>query len=140
MELREQDFKYVMQDLSHVYIGCRFSFEQAGEAYDLPSKFKAAIYRIVIDEFPLEDMIGEHLIDLSKKSRTYIMYKQLEVKIKVCFATKKVDKKGNEREEYESKIYSIDEIIDDDRLKNPEEDYVIQEMSFSKRKLMALAV
>ena len=140
MELRENDFKYVIQDFSHVYIGARMTYEEVGEDYDTPSKVKSAIYRFVLDEYDLEEPICKHLIELPQKSKTYLMYKQLDVKIKVGFFEKKMDKKGVEREEYVSRMYSIKELVEDSALKENLESYIIQEISFSKRKLMSLAV
>lgn len=140
MELRENDFKYVIQDFSHVYIGARLTFEELGEQYDTPSRLKETIYRSIMGEVELTDRICEHMLELDKKSRTYLMYSQLKAQIKVCFFKKQLDKNGVEQEAYESKNYTIDELMADSFLKEHKEAYVIQEFSFSKRKLMSLAV
>lgn len=140
IQLRENDFKYVMQDISHVYIGGRISYEDLGEQYDTPSKLKSAIYRIVIDETDLSMSVGEHLLLLQPNTKSFLMYKQLAVKIKIGFLEKKVDKKGIEREEYVSRIYSVEQLVEDNFLHEHKDEYVIQEVSFGKRKLMSLAV
>jgi len=140
MELRENDFYYVMQDTSHIYVGARITYFDLGEHHDTPLKLRSAIYRVIINEFSLEDRVSDHLLDLTPSTKTYMIYDQLAVKIKVCFFQKKVDKKGRECEEYISKTYSIKELTEDAFLKEYPESYVIQELSFSKRKLLMLAI
>lgn len=140
IQLRENDFKYVMQDISHVYIGARITYEELGEEYDTPSRLKSAIYRCIIDEVSLDTQVGEHLLMLEPKTKSYLVYHQLAVQIKVGFLEKKTDKKGNEREEYVSRVYTIDELMKEEYFKQFPDEYVIQEISFSKRKLMSLAV
>lgn len=140
IQLRENDFKYVMQDLSHIYIGARTSYEEIGEQYDTPSRLKSAIYRVVIDEVPLTTTVGEHLLTLAPKTKTYLMYKQLSAKVKIAFMEQKVDKKGIKREEYVSRVYAFEELAKDNFLRDYEGEFLIQEVSFNKRRLMSLAV
>lgn len=140
IQLRENDFKYVMQDLSHIYIGARMSYEEIGEQYDTPSRLKSAIYRVVIDEVSLTMTVGEHLMKLMPDTKTYIMYSQLGAKVKVAFMEQKADKKGIKREEYVSRIYTFKELADDNFLRDYEGEFLIQEVTFNKRRLMSLAV
>lgn len=140
IQLRENDFKYVMQDLSHIYIGGRMSYEEVGEQYDTPSRLKSAIYRVVIDEAELTTPVGEHLLTLTPNTKTYLMYKQLAAKIKVAFMEQKVDKKGIKREEYVSRVYAFEELANDNFLRDYEGEFLVQEIIFSKRRLMSLAV
>ena len=140
IQLRENDFKYVIQDISHVYIGVRMNYEEVGEHYDTPARLKSAIYRCIMEETPLDTLICDHLPAIEKGSKSYYVYHQLGAKIKVGFFVKKVDKKGREREEYVGKKYSFDDFIQEKKLHDPENHYIIQEISFSKRKLMSLAI
>lgn len=140
IEFRENDFKYVMQDIGHIYIGARMTYEEVGEHHDTPSKVKSAIYRCIMDETDLETTIGEHLFRIQHKSKSYYVYQQLAVKIKMAFLEKKLDKKGMEREEYVIKTYSIDDFVSENFLVDCPYEYFVQEISFSKRKLMSLAV
>jgi hypothetical protein len=140
IELRENDFKYVLQDISHIYIGARMNYEEVGEHYDTPARLKSAIYRVIIDDVDLETPICEHLLKLEPKTKSYLVYQQLAVKIKIGFLNQKTDNKGVKREEYVTKIYTIQQLAEDNFLREHPNEYVIQELSFHKRKLMSLAV
>lgn len=140
MEFRETDFKYVMQDISKVYIGARLTYRELGDQYDTPSKIKSVIYRVVIDEVDLDTMICEHLLTLDPKSRTYMMYEQMNATFKVLTRQEKLDKKGVLKEEYITKMYSLPELMGDVSLREENSSSVIQEICIKKRKLMGLAL
>ncbi|MBE5869818.1 MAG: hypothetical protein E7294_00940 [Lachnospiraceae bacterium] len=140
IKLRENDFKYVIQDISHVYIGARMNYEEVGEHYDTPARLKSAIYRCIMEETPIETLICDHLLAIKKGSKSYYVYHQLGAKIKVGYFVKKVDKKGREQEEYISRKYSFDDFMEEQSLWEKDNDYIIQEIYFSKRKLMSLAI
>lgn len=140
MEFRENDFKYVMQDISKIYIGARLTYKELGDHYDTPSKIKSVIYRVVIDELDLDTMLCEHLLNLDPKSRTYMMYEQMKATFKILFLQQKTDKKGNVKEEYVTKMYSLEELVSDEKLHGEDTSFVLQEICVSKRRLMGLAL
>lgn len=141
MEFREQDFKYIVQSFSDVYMGARLTYEEAAEHEDMPGKLKSAVYRMIYNsDVNREETIGEHLLRLNEKDMGYLFYTQLKIKIKVLFPKIVVDKKGVEKEKAVEKIYSIKEFVQDEALKKEKDSFVIQEISFSKLYLGALSV
>lgn len=48
--MADQDFKYVIQDLTNVYIGARYTYEEMLEDDNVPHKLKEVIVRILLTE------------------------------------------------------------------------------------------
>lgn len=141
MEFREQDFKYLIQSFSDVYIGARLTYEEAAEHVDMPGKLKTAIYRMVYgNEISKEESIGEHLLRVQEKDMGYLFYSQLKIKIKVLFLQKVVDKKGIEKEKVCEKVYSMEQFVHDEQLREQKDSFVIQEIFFKKLHLSALSL
>lgn len=143
MEFREQDFKYVMQNFSNVYIGARCTYEEAAEHMDMPSRLKTAIYRMIYGgEITREETIASHLLRLTKQDMGYLFYSQLKLQIKVLVIEKVTDKKGMEKETACEKIYSIEQFVEDGRLKEQvqKDKVIVQEMFFKKLHLTGLSV
>lgn len=143
MEFREQDFKYVMQNFSNVYIGARCTYEEAAEHMDMPGRLKTAIYRMVYSgEITREETIASHLLRLEKKDMGYLFYSQLKLQVKVLFLKRVMDKKGVEKETACEKIYSIEQFVEDEQLKEQEQKdkMVVQEIFFKKLHLAGLSV
>lgn len=141
MELREQDFKYVMQNFSNVYIGARCTYEEAAEHMDMPSRLKTAIYRMVYGgEVSKQEMLSTHLLRLKEQDLAYLFYSQLKVQIKVLFIKTITDKKGVEKETTCEKLYTIEQFVHEEQLKEQNDQFIIQEISFKKIHLAALSV
>ena len=67
-------------------------------------------------------------------------FSQLRIRIKVTALLQKQDKKGNLKEVYETKDYSLDEFLKQEEIKENPEQYLIQEICFKKRHLMMMHV
>lgn len=140
IELNENDYKYVIQDFSNIYIGARFSYGELAENDDAPGRFKDAVYRVFFKEVQPDVTIGEHLMGLKAGSACYLAYSQLRIKIKVTCLTKGKDKKGALKETYTTKDYSLDEFLKEECIRENPEQYLIQEIYFKKRHLMMMHV
>jgi hypothetical protein len=140
MELGEQDYKYVIQDFSNIYVGARFSYAELAESDDTPGRFKDAIYRVFYKEISPDISIGEHLLQLQDTSMCYLAYSQLRIQIKVTKLVQREDKKGNFKEEYETKDYTLDAFLKEEAIRENPDNYLIQEICFKKRYLMMMHV
>lgn len=139
-DLNENDYKYVIQDFSSYYIGARLSYGELAENENTPGRFKDAVYRIFLKETDPAMTIGEHLISLEETSMCCLAFSQLRIRIKVTALIQKPDKKGNLKEVYETKDYSLDEFLKQKEIKENPEQYLIQEICFKKRHLMMMHV
>ncbi|MBP3459004.1 MAG: hypothetical protein J6K58_07330 [Lachnospiraceae bacterium] len=140
IQLNENDYKYVIQDFSNYYIGARFSYKELAENDNTPGRFKDALYRVFYKETDQNMTIGEHLLQLDDSSMCYLAFSQLRIRIKVTALIQKADKKGNLKETYETKDYSLDDFLKEKENWEDPQQYLIQEISFKKRHLMMMHV
>ncbi|MBR1693349.1 MAG: hypothetical protein IJ711_11345 [Lachnospiraceae bacterium] len=139
MEVAQQDFKYVIQDFSHVYFGGRCTYEELAEADDAPLQLKRVIRRVIKREVPLETVVEEHLLTLTEDSDSFLLYEQLKASIEVVFA-RWAEQKGKQEPEYESRTYTIRELLQDETLHAAQRDFLIREIHFKKLKLLSISV
>lgn len=138
MELREEDYKYAIQDFSNVYLGARMTYQDLADYDGVPSKIKDAVYRIFFKEVSPDVTVGEHFMQLKEDSLSFMAYQQMRVSIKVISLVLKTDKKGKTKETYDIKDYSLQDFMSDEEIHNHPDQFLIQEISFKKRNMMLL--
>lgn len=138
MELREEDYKYAIQDFSNVYLGARMTYQDLADYDGVPSKIKDAVYRIFFKEVSPDVTVAEHFMQLKEDSLSFMAYQQMRVSIKVISLVLKTDKKGKTKETYDIKDYSLQDFMSDEEIHNHPDQFLIQEISFKKRNMMLL--
>lgn len=133
----DKDFKYVLQDTSHLYLGARMSFQEMLDWEDVPFKMKSIINKYFMEAGNEADGFATALARLDTKSFTYQVCKQLRLKVKAGVYVSKVNRKGEETRKYVSKVYALDEYLSLIR-KTPE--VVTEEISVSKLALLAFSL
>lgn len=48
--MADQDFKYIIQDLTNIYLGARSTYEELMEDENVPHKLKEIIVRVMLTE------------------------------------------------------------------------------------------
>lgn len=133
-----EDYKYCMQDVSTVYVGSKYTFEELLEDENIPFKLKLVLERYVCPDYDPEDTLETHLYYLEEKSFIVKIYRQLKARVKVNLLVDKKSlftKKGSHRE-YTTKTIPVEELV---RLSVEEKErvgLVVQELSVSKLALM----
>lgn len=136
----ENDFKFVMQNFSDVFLGLRMTYPELADHEDTPQKLKTAIYMYIIPEAGEDVRVCDHILVMNEKSKAYDVFARLKGKFKVMLPVEITDRKGKTRVEYREKILTVKELVSDSELKaqiNP--DYIL-EYKFSKLHLGSLAV
>lgn len=136
----ENDFKFVMQNFSDVFIGLRMTYSELGDAEDTPQKLKTAIYMYIMAEAGGDIRICDHLLTIDEKSKTYDVFARLKGKFKVMIPVQITDRKGNVRTEYRENILTIQQLVGDEELKKQINPDYMMEFRFSKLHLGSLAV
>lgn len=94
----ENDFKYVIQDISSTQIGSRFTYEDILMNERVPYKFQSIINIYILremkhenpeNEFPEKTEIGRHVLSIKPGSLIYNTYKRLKLKVRFCFPNNK---------------------------------------------------
>lgn len=143
-----EDYKYGMQDLSHIYVGCKYTFEELLEAEDVMFKFRMIVKRDILPEADLEDTLETHLYYLTPDSFLVKIYRQLKAKVKVNVIEEKkalfgggAGKTGSGKagaKRYVTRMLTVEELVQIPPSQKEREGYVIQELSISKLALAAL--
>lgn len=136
----ENDFKFVMQNFSDIFIGLRQTYGELADAEDTPQKLKTAIYMYIMAEAGENIRICDHILTIDEECKTYDVFSRLKGKFKVMVPVEITDRKGKTRTEYREKNLTIKELVEDAELKmqiNPE---YMMEYKFSKLHLGSLAV
>ncbi len=131
----EKDFKYMMQDTSHIYLGGRMTYEDMMEWEDVPFKIKAIINKYFVGKE--ETGLAPTLRGLEVNDFRYQILKQLKIKIKAGTYEIKKNWRGQEEKKYFSKVYRLDEYM---QLAKTENSLVTEEFIFSKLALMAFSL
>ena len=131
----ERDFKYVMQDTSHVFIGGRMSYEDMMTWEEMPFKIKAIITKYFMGKE--ENSLAETLTVLEQEDFRYQILKQLKVKIKAAKYQTKKNLFGKEQSKFVSKVYALDEYL---ALISVEDTLVTEEFIVSKLAMMAFSL
>ena len=129
----ENDYKYVLEDFSTVYIGANYTFEEIMNHDAAPMKFKEAIVRIFLQEFDEKTTIAESLSNMTEHQRSYLLYHQFKIKIKVTQLKK--SQLG-----YESKHCELDRFMKQYQKKTVHGECFIEEVVIKKLHLFGSAV
>lgn len=132
-------FEYVMHDVSHVYIGAKLSYKDLMEHDDVPFKLRAIIAHYMLKEVAEDTTVSDHIFFIQKNDLSYLAYKQMKARFKLsvwCEADGKKRKKAG----YESRLYTIDEILTDEELRKNRDITVVEEFTFKKFALASISL
>lgn len=107
MEPINREFKAVVQDISHIYLGAQMSVEELLSYEDVPFKVKAIFNKYFSSEDKRGMKVCDILSGIDKDDFIYQVVKQLRLKFKVGTY---VEKRG--KETYKSGTYDLDSFLD----------------------------
>lgn len=131
-----RDFKHIVQDISHIYVGGRMTMQNYMEYEDVPFKVKAISNKYFLPKAGIDGTIVDYFANLSKEEFDFQVVKQLKLKVKAGFWEEKIDRKGNPDKRYVSKTYSPEEYMD---LLAKRDDILTEELIFNKLALMTFS-
>lgn len=134
----QNDFKYILQDVMHVYLGARFSYVELMDTDEVPFKFKAIISQYMYKEVDPAMTLEDHMLCMKDSELSFMVYKQLKVKIKITYLTP--NQLSGKHSQSRSQVYEFAAFISDVRGKTAPETYFIEEVTLSKFGLMSLSL
>ena len=135
------DFKYVMHDLTNIYIGAKFTYEEIMDSDEVPFKFKVILSHYILREVDGNTTLENHLFFLKPTDESYMIYKQMKAKFKLNVFLE--DGHGKGKPGYVQKEYKIDEIVE-----GPEAEFLhanmntifVEEMHITKLGLLSVGI
>lgn len=131
-----EDYKYCMQDVSSVYIGTKYTFQELLDDKTIPFKFQLLVERYILPESDLRDSLETHLYYLPEKSFLVRIYEQLKAKVKVNIIEEKKSLTGKVKKEYTTKVLPIRQLVAMTVEEKELAGVVVQELAISKLALM----
>lgn len=127
---QDLDFKYVMQDVSHVYIGARYTYEELIASEDIPFKIKKMVNQYIKPELNGEDLsLESHFYYMEGNGFAYQTYLQLKTQVRIS-----VLHKGK----YQTTTMKLQDFVKIPPEEKEKQGIKIQEVSFAKLALMTL--
>ena len=132
--VNEDDFKYMMQDVSRYYLGARLSYAEILKDEMAPFKFKTILEIYILKELDEKTTLESHLYHIEEDSFEARVYKQLKARIRVSQL-----KKGS-TDRYAEKLYTINELAGMSVEEKEKAGIIVRELVISKLALFAFSV
>ena len=133
-----EDYKYCMQDTSHVYVGCKYTFAELLEDEDVLFKLRLVVKQYILPEADLEDTLETHLYYLNEDSFLVKLYDRMKARVKVNVIEEKKGLFGKRKKEYVTRQMAIRPLTGMTPAQKEAVGLVIQELGMSKLALMGL--
>ena len=132
--VNDDDFKYIMQDVSKYYFGGRLTYSDILKHDMAPFKFKTILERYILRDISENTALESHLYYLSEENPVFRVYKQLKVKVRVTHY-----KKGS-TDRYTETVYTMDQIVSITPEEKEKQGFIVRELILSKLALLAFSV
>ena len=132
--VNEDDFKYVMQDVSRYYFGARLSYNEILSQEMAPFKFKTILERYLLKDLDGDTTLESHLYYMKEDSFEARTYKQLKARVRVS------QYKKNRTDLYQEKLYTINELASFSPEEKERMGLIVRELVISKLALFAFSV
>lgn len=134
------DFKYVIQDTGHVYLGKELTYQEILDKEDVPFKFKAIISAYVSKDTTVDVKLTDHIMTVHKDAFSYRIFQQLKMQIRFFYSVDKKNLSGKIKKKWIHKVCSFDEFQKQYASLVMEGKAQIEDVSISKLALMAISI
>lgn len=132
------DYKYIMQDVSTIYLGAKYTYEELTEGNDIPFKIKSLVNRYIKPELDGENLsLESHFYYMEPKGFAYQTYLQMKTMVKISIIGDKKGFGGKVKKVYTTKTMKLKDFVKIPPEEKEKQGIMIQEISFSKLALMA---
>ena len=134
------DFKYEMNDLTILYYGARYSYQEIVDDKITNFKLKRIIMDYFLREVTPDTTIESHLYYMTKESQSYLVYDQLKAKVRVSEPYMRKKLFGGQEQVYREVIYSLKDLVSMTPEEKKSRGILIREIQISKLGLMAFTL
>ena len=134
--MENRDFKYVLQDVSKVYIGAKFTYQEMMEEEAVPFKLKAILSHYILKEVAGDTTPENHIFFIRDTDISCLVYRQLKAKFKLDFPVR--TPRGTWQ--YKSGYHTIDEILEKEDWRAKREEIIVEEMVVTKMHIMMMSL
>lgn len=139
-----EPYKYVVQDMTNVFIGARFTYGELLDNDETPFKLRAVISHYMLKEASADLSVADHIFRMKEQELSFLAYKQMKARFKVNQwmerGEKTPDGKTVRKSGYVSRLYRIDEIVGNTQLRAKLAPNAVEEWGFKKFALMSVSL
>lgn len=132
-----EDFKYSIQDVANLYIGCKYTLGEIRDEENIMFKFRLIVERYILPEADEEDTLETHLYYLDTAGFVLKIYKQLKARVKVNIIEEKRGFFGKVKKVYATKVWTVEQLAKMPPGEKEKNGVIVQELLLSKLALMA---
>jgi len=135
-----EDYKYVMQDTSCLYLGAKYNYGELMEHEMVPFKFVTLLERYIIPDMGVETTLESHFYYMQQGDFAYKTFLQLKTKVKVSRLMFRKNLFGKKEQVYKTEIISLKDFAAMSPEQKEKEGIFIQEIVVSKLGLFSFVV
>ena len=136
--MENRDFKYVMHDLTNIYIGAKYTYDELMVLDETPFKLKTLISRFFLREVDGATKIEDHIFYLKETDMSYQIYKEMKAKFRLNVWKDESD--GVKTPGYKSMTFRITDIVGNEELMRKKDITIVEEVHITKLGLMGVAI
>ena len=135
--MKNQDFKYLCQDMTNLYIGARYSYDELLKLDEVPFKLKTVLSHYILKEVAGDIRIEDHIFYLDKHSLSYMVYQKMKAKFTLWVWQ---EKEGRKPAGYRRRTCRIEEIAESPELQADKDQIIVEELHITKLGLMGISI
>ncbi len=136
--MTNNDFKYVMHDLTNIYVGAKYTYNDLMKLDEVPFKLKTIISHYMLKEVSGDTTIENHIFYLKPEDLSYLIYKQMKARFKLSIFEE--NGHGKNKPGYISREYRIDEIINNKNIYSKKDQIIVEEIHLTKISLFSVSI
>lgn len=143
-ESENRDYKYMLQDITTIYLGAKYTYADLIEERDISFKVKTLVNRFIGPELEKDGLsikdisLDRHFYYMEGNGYVYQTYLQLKTKVKFSILEEKKGFGGKVKKQYTTKVLKLEEFVKMSPAEKEEKGIFIQEISMSKMALMGI--
>lgn len=136
--MENKDFKYILQDITHVFLGRELTYGDLLELEDTPFKLKAITNNYFLKDSLRDTKLIEHINQITKEEFSYQIYMQLKLRIKLNHKVNRKTIFGKDSSKHISVECGLEEYLTKYKDMIEAESAYVEELILSKLALMAI--
>lgn len=136
--MTNNDFKYVLQDITTLYIGTKYTYGELMKLDEIPFKLKTIFAHYMLKEVAEDTRPEDHIFYIRESDLSYMVYKQMKVSFRMKVWKDESD--GRRTPGYVSGSYRIQEIVGNEELMRKKDQILVEEMQIKRLGLLSVSM
>lgn len=138
--MKETDYRYIMENMSVLQIGAKYSYRELVDDIDLSYKYRCIIKQLLLQEVDADTTIESHLYYMKPQDESCRIYRQLRAKIRIYVPKVKKYLGGRTDTEFEERVLTAEELASISPEQKTLMGMMISELQLSKMGLMTFVI